>query len=400
MGCDAHKKMHIDSRVVSARLPPINTATHGEPLTVPIYNSSVFRNTSTQQYTDIVKNGGYIYQRLGNPTNETAELIINEMERGAGTIVYNSGLAAVNAVLLCFLKAGDHIVCQGPCYSGTAKFIGETLTRFGVTVTWVLAGSDISAYEKAITKNTKLLLAETPGNPTMAITDLSAFGALGAKHNVLTVVDGTFASPIAQQPITHGVDFSVHSCSKYMGGHTDLIAGCVTVAKIEHWTALKEHLATTGSTLSAMDASMLIRGLKTLPLRLPRHSDSAMKVATFLEGNKKVKCVYYPGLASHPQHKLAMKQMQHTGGMICFEMKTKEAAKTVVEACRLINLAVSLGGTESLIEHPATMTHGPLFMAKGDDSHVCEGLIRLSIGLEHADDLISDLAQALEKVHE
>jgi len=243
-----------------------------------------------------------------------------------------------------------------------------------------------------------MIYAECPCNPTMSVINLEEFGKLSkSRPNLLSVVDGTFASPYVQQPLKHGVDFSFHSCSKFLGGHTDLIGGCVTVNNVAHWKLLKNFQSTVGNSLSAFDSYLLVRGLKTLAIRVDRHSSNALIIATFLEKQPKVKKVWYPGLESHPQHKIASAQMNGYGGMIAFEMKNKQSAVKFVENLKVINLAVSLGGTESLIEHPATMTHGPMLMSDADrlKSGITDGLIRFSVGLEHPDDLKMDLERAL-----
>jgi len=373
-----------------------------DPVAVPIYHTSVYRNSSVQHYLDILNEKGYIYQRLGNPTTETAETIINELEAGQGCLMFTSGLAAVTSCLLCYLKSGDHLICQTPCYSGTMEFVKLTLQKFGVEVDWVRAGSPVEEYAKLVKPNTKMLYGETPSNPDMAVLDLISFGKLGKSlpNKVLTIVDGTFASPYLQQPIKYGVDISIHSCSKYLGGHTDIIGGCATFGDVQLWKEMKSFQATNGSAHAPFDSYLLVRGLKTLSLRMVQHCNNALALAKFLESNPKVKKVYYPGLASHPQHEIAKKQMSSYGGMISFEMETLQAAKTLVENVKVINLAVSLGGPESLIEHPATMTHGPMLISEAERrrSGIEDGLIRLSVGLEDIEDLKFDLAQALRFV--
>jgi cystathionine beta-lyase/cystathionine gamma-synthase len=393
---DRFDNLHIDTKLLCTRITVPGADV--DPVAVPIYHTSVYRNSSVQHYLDILQEKGYIYQRLGNPTTETAETIINELEGGQGCIMFTSGLAAITSSLLCFLKSGDHLICQAPCYSGTTEFVKLTLQKFGVQVDWVKAGAPVSEYAKLVKPNTTMLYCETPCNPDMAVVDLIEFGKLGKSlPNVLTVVDGTFASPYVQQPIKLGVDISIHSCSKYLGGHTDIIGGCATFSQVKLWKEMKSFQATNGSSHAPFDSYLLVRGLKTLSLRMAQHCNNAMALAKFLESNPKVKKVYYPGLVSHPQHDVAKKQMSSFGGMISFEMETLEAAKTLVENVKIINLAVSLGGPESLIEHPATMTHGPMLISEADrrSSGIGDGLIRLSVGLEDIEDLKFDLAQAL-----
>uniref|UniRef100_A0A914WLY9 plant cystathionine gamma-synthase n=1 Tax=Plectus sambesii TaxID=2011161 RepID=A0A914WLY9_9BILA len=407
---DEFDKLSIESKLSVSRSVIDSSA---NPLVVPIYHSSTYVIGSLDEYLAPNHGGNFLYRRCGNPTSETAEVMIRELEGGAATLTYNSGLAATNAVFLAFLSAGDHLVCQLPIYSGTHMFIKNTLMRFGVEVTWVDTSRDgfVDKVAHSIKKNTKMIYVETPSNPVMTVIDVESVAKLGGKTangTILTVVDSTFASPILQKPLDLGADIVLHSCTKYMGGHSDMIGGCVTTKTIELWNALKMQQLTTGSSMSPFDASLLIRGLKTASLRVIRCSESALKVATFLESHPKVKHVWYPGLESHPNHKIAKKQMRHFGGMIAFDVGDSATARHVVEAVKLIVFAVSLGGTESLIEHPASMSHGRHLHhhqdgekenAGEDFSSISEGLIRLSIGLEDADDLVADLRRALDSVH-
>jgi len=321
-------------------------------------------------------------------------------KRALEQFLFSSGLAAINAVFLSFLKCGDHLIYPKPCYSGTFEFIKNTLEKFGVETDTIPAGASIEEYKKLIKSNTRMLYAETPCNPTMAITDLASLGALAKSHpQIVTAVDATFASPYLQQSLKLGMNISIHSCTKYLGGHTDLIGGAVTVDNVQLWKRLKVHSASTGALLAPFDSYLLYRGLKTLPLRVERHCKNAMAVATFLEKHPKVSKVWYPGLASHPHHNIAKKQMKDFGGMISFELPTLEQASRLVENLKIINLAVSLGGVESLIEHPATMTHGKMLMSDAErlEGNITDGLIRFSVGLEDEQDLINDLKQALDK---
>lgn len=373
-----------------------------EPITPPIYHSSTYKLKSVDEYLKILDEGGYIYSRLNSFTTDAAQAAINAIEGGEGTLVFNTGMAAISSAFWCFLKAGDHVVINKPCYSAVYDIIDKILPKFNIEASFVPSGCPVEEYKKRVKPNTRLLYGETPCNPSMAILDLEKFGQLGRSLGILTMVDGTFASPYIQQALKHGIDISMHSCTKFMGGHSDLTAGSLTFRTTELWKKMIRYQTTLGASLAPFDASLLIRGMKTLPIRMTRHSSNAQKIAEYLEKHPKIKSVMYPGLKSHPGHETAKKQMKLFGGMISLEVKGGvEGGKTLVESVRLIQLAVSLGGVESLIEHPATMTHGPMIMSDEDrrKSGLSDGLIRFSVGLEDPDDLIKDLEQALDKVN-
>lgn len=394
---DMASKLSMDTKATSTRFVHPGT----EPLVPPITHSSTYLMSSVDDYLRILKESGYIYGRLGNPNSDAAECAINALEEGAGTLVFGSGMAAISAALICFLKAGDHVVCQNPCYSATFDMLDKILAKYGVETSWVPAGCNVDEYKNKIKPNTKLLYGETPCNPMLAILDLKKFGGLGTSKGILTIVDGTFASPFCQQSIKFGIDISMHSCTKYLGGHSDLTAGCLTFKKVEHWKMMKRYQSTLGMQLSPHDASLLLRGIKTIHVRMPRHSSNAAKVAQYLEKHPKVKDVRFPGLQSHPHHELAKKQMKGYSGMIAVEIKGGiDGGKAFVENLHLAQLAVSLGGVETLVEHPATMTHGPMIMSdeEREEAGITPGFVRISIGLEDPDDLIRDFQQALDKV--
>lgn len=386
-----------DTLATSSRF--INPGT--EPLVPPITHSSTYKMTSVDDYLRILKESGYIYGRLGNPNSEAVECAINALEGGAGTLVFTSGMAAISAALFGFLKAGDHVVCQNPCYSGTFDILDKILGKYDVEASWVKAGSLVEDYKRLIKPNTKLLFGETPCNPMLTILDLEEFGKLGQSTGILTMVDGTFASPFCQQAIKFGIDISMHSCTKYLGGHSDLTAGCLTFRDVTHWKMMKRYQSTLGVQLSPHDASLLLRGIKTLHIRMTRHSTNAMKVANFFENHQKVALIRYPGLSSHPHHDVAVKQMQNYSGMIALEVKGgSKGGKAFCENLHLAQLAVSLGGVETLVQHPATMTHGPMIMSdeERERADIKPGFVRISIGLEDPDDLIRDFSQALDKI--
>lgn len=310
-------KLSLDT--IATATKPVNLDT--EPLVPPVSHTSTYKIKNVDEYLRLLQEYGYIYSRLGNPNSDSVECAINALEKGAGTLVFSSGMAAISGAFFCFLQSGDHVVCQNPCYSGTFDMLDKVLKKFGIETTWVKAGCNVSEYEKNIRPNTKLLYGETPCNPTMTLLDLEAFGRLGMKTGILTMVDVTFASPICQQVIKFGVDISMHSCTKYLGGHSDLIAGCLTFRDVKNWKAMKRYQTTLGAQLSPHDGSLLYRGIKTIHIRMPRHSSNAMKLAEFLEQHPKVESVKYPGLPSHPQHELARRQMNGYSGIIAVEIK-------------------------------------------------------------------------------
>ncbi|XP_074650313.1 cystathionine gamma-synthase-like [Tubulanus polymorphus] len=379
----------LESIAVASRLK-IRQTEPIDSLATPIYHSATYRMNSSKEFVDLTNKAGYTYSRLGNPTCDTVECIIADIEGGAGSLVVSSGMAASTTVLLNCLKPGDHLVACHPIYSGVESFIQTFLASIGVEYDWV-RGDSIEDYRNKIKPNTKLLYGETPCNPMVTVTDLGKFADLGKEHGILTAVDATFASPYIQQPIKHGVDIVIHSCSKYIGGHSDVVAGCITFASEEIWKQNKILSIGLGNVLSPFDAYLLIRGLKTLPLRMERHSSNALYLAKMLEKHPKISKVNYPGLETNPQHETAKKQMNGFSGMISFEMKGGfKAAEKVVDSVKLIHLAVSLGGVESLIEHPVSMTH--------PESGIPPGLLRFSVGIEDPVDLERDLIQAFDKV--
>ncbi|CAH1780540.1 unnamed protein product [Owenia fusiformis] len=393
-------ELHEDSKLTSTRAHYNHEIER--PLVEPIYTASTYRSESVDHYLDILgEQGGYIYSRLGNPTTDAVECALNAVEGGAGCIAFNSGMAAISTALTLFLKSGDHMIIHSPVYSGTHKFLSKYLSpNYNVEVTWIPAGSSVDVYRNNVKDNTKILYAETPCNPNMDIIDLTELAALGKEKGIMTFVDNTFASPVCQKPISLGIDIVMESCTKYLGGHSDLMAGLVCTKTLENWQKLKVYATTLGVTLNPFDSHLLNRGLKTLHVRVERHNFNAQKLAEFLEAHPKVSRVYYPGLKSHGQHAIACKQMSGFGGMITFELKGGlEAGKTFVTSVQLMELAVSLGGTQSLLNHAASMTHGPMVMSdkEREEARITPGLIRFSVGLENVEDLKKDLSQALEK---
>ncbi|CAB3410534.1 unnamed protein product [Caenorhabditis bovis] len=398
LGDAAFDRLRVETRLAASHAQPLAAA---DPVVTPIYHSSTYRFKSIAQFNDDNHGANFVYRRCGNPTSETVEVMLNELEGGAGALSYNSGLAAVSAVLLEFLAAGSHLLVMYPIYSGTYSFITETLKRFGVDVTFVNADTErdfAAAVESSLKPTTKLIYIETVANPSMAVPDILGTIRIANKHKIRVCVDATFSSPFNIQPIKLGADISLHSCSKYIGGHTDVIAGVVTLKCYDDWKRLKLQQLTTGSAMSPFDAALVTRGLKTLAIRMERISANALRVARFLESHDKVAGVFYPGLESHPQHEHAKAVMTRFAGMIAFDVGTKQNAIQFVENLRIVIHAVSLGGTESLIEHPLSMSHGEELLRDCNAPPVAPGLLRFSVGIEHVDDIIDDLRQALEKL--
>ena len=344
----------------------------------------------------------YFYHRHGNPTNSQVAAIIAKLEKTEDALVFATGMAAISTAILAIVKSGDHIVAQHAHYSGTSIFFKEFLADYGITVTAV-DQTDAQAFEQAIQANTKLIYVETPSNPNLNITDLKAIGALAQKHGISSMIDNTFASPINQTPKDFGIDIIVHSATKYLGGHSDLTAGIVCgpmdyIAKV--W---KRSLAL-GASLAPLDSWLLLRGIKTLSLRVKQINANALQLAEFLDRHPKVKQVSYPGLSSHPQHELAARQMSGFSGMLCIEIdgSTEEQAfknaQTLINSLQLFINAASLGGVESLVVHPASMWGGHHTKEQKEASGITLGMLRISVGIEHISDLIGDFEQALEKI--
>ncbi|XP_033110024.1 L-methionine gamma-lyase-like [Anneissia japonica] len=398
---DAHTKLETIAVTSQCKL-------QGKDLVSPVVPSislaSTFKINKVDEYEKCLKEG-YIYSRVANHSCESAAQTINMLEGGAGGLLFPSGMSAISTTLLTVLKQGDHVILPNPTYSGTYRFAKDMLVKYGIEVSFVEA-CNIEAYREAIKPNTKMLYGETPTNPKLDILDLDAFVAVANTvpgGGALTMVDGTFASPYLQQTLKHGVDISVHSCTKYIGGHSDILGGSVCFSDIRLLNYAVDLQRQMGNVQSPFDAFLTQRGIRTLPVRMAKHSKNAMTVAQYLEQHPKISRVFYPGLASHPQHEVAKKQMSDFSGMVVFEMAGGlPAGKKLVENLMLIVLAVSLGGHESLIEHPATMTHGAGIMSAEErrEGGITDGLIRFSVGLEDAGDLIKDLEQALEKIDE
>lgn len=367
-----------------------------DPLTgaisVPIYQTSTY----VQEAPGV--NKGFDYSRTNNPTRATLEKLVAGLEGGTTGVAFASGLAAIDAVVK-LLKSGDEVLAVDDIYGGAFRLYTHIYEKFGVKVNYTDTSS-IENVVEAITPATKLVWLETPTNPTLKISDIAAIAAVAKANNALFCVDNTFASPVLQKPLELGADIVVHSATKYLAGHSDLIAGLVVTKTQELGEKIKFIQNATGGILGPFDSWLVIRGLETLHLRVKQHCENALKVARFLEEQPGVKKVFYPGLESHFNHDIAAKQAKGFGGVVSFilEEETIEAAKEFVTSTQFFKLAESLGGVKSLLCHPAEMTHKSIPAEIRRASGVSDGLIRLSVGLEDADDLISDLGQALQKV--
>ena len=359
---------------------------------VPIYQ------TSTYEQQGLGENKGWEYSRTGNPTRAALEALIAELEGGTAGFAFGSGMAAITAVLSLF-KSGDKVLISSNVYGGTFRVLDKVFRHFGIAYD-IADTTDISALENAFDPSVKAILIESPANPLLTITDIAAVAAAAKKHGALTIVDNTFMTPYLQRPLTLGADIVVHSATKYLGGHSDLVAGLAVVKD----PALAERLAfiqnSTGGVLGPFDSFLLIRGIKTLAVRMDRHTGNAEKAAAFLKENSAVKKVYYPGLPDAQGYEINRRQAKNGGAMISFELKENYNIRTFFKSLHLIALAESLGGVESLVCHPASMTHASIPYEVRQKVGITDGLIRLSIGIENIDDLLADLAQAIQESEE
>ncbi|MCP2520030.1 aminotransferase class I/II-fold pyridoxal phosphate-dependent enzyme [Candidatus Aminicenantes bacterium AC-335-B20] len=396
MGCSNYKKFKFETLCVHG--------THFKDLlagavSFPIYQTSTFSFEKAKDLADAFegKKEAYIYTRLGNPTISVLEEKMACLEGGESALIAASGMAAISTLVLTLVEAGENIVCQDTLYGGTYALFKNLMPRLGIEVRFVRC-TDLEQIEKAIDSKTKLIFIETPSNPTLQVIDIKGVAEIARKKNIHLCVDNTFATPYLQRPLELGADSVIHSATKYIGGHGDAIGGIIIGSK-EFIKEAKNILKDIGATIGPFVAWLLIRGLKTLAIRMERHCFNALKVAQFLEAHPKVSKVYYPGLPSHPQHELARKQMKNFGGMVSFELKGgKRAGEILQNSVKLITLAVSLGDTDSLIEHPATTSHRAYSKEELEKFGIPEGLVRISIGIENFEDIIDDLKQALEKV--
>ena len=354
---------------------------------VPIYLSSTYAQE------EIGKNSGYEYSRVSNPTRSALEENLRSLEGGTSAHTFASGMAAITA-LCTMMETGDHLVCSDNMYGGTIRLFDQVLTRFGLKFTYVDT-SVVENVERAITPRTKLVHIETPTNPLMELTDIRAVAEICHRHDCELSVDNTFLSPYLQRPIEMGADIVMHSTTKFLNGHSDGLGGVLVCTKPEHAEKFQFIQKCTGAILSPFESWLLLRGVKTLAVRMKQHEENGRAVAEWMSQNKKISKVFYPGLSSHPQHELAKKQQSGFGSMISFETGSLANANKMLRRVRVCTLAESLGGVETLISHPATMTHAALGEAGRAKIGLTDGLVRISVGIEDVDDILADLDQAI-----
>jgi cystathionine gamma-lyase / homocysteine desulfhydrase len=354
----------------------------------PIYQ------VSTYKQEDVGVHKGYEYSRTGNPTRFALEELIKDLEEGKRGFAFGSGMAAITAVMMLF-SSGDHVILTDDVYGGTYRIMSKVLNRIGIESTFVDT-TDLDAVRAAIQPNTKALYIETPTNPLLKVTDIEACAQLAKEKGMQTIVDNTFSTPYWQTPLAFGADIVLHSATKYLGGHSDVVAGLVVVNDDQLADDLHFVQNSTGGILGPQDSWLLIRGIKTLGLRMEAHEANTRKIVEFLSGNESVKKIYYPGLETHPQHAIAKQQAEGFGGMVSFDVGSAEKAAEVLGRVKYFTLAESLGAVESLISVPAKMTHASIPAERRAELGITDGLIRISVGIEDVEDLIEDLKQALE----
>lgn len=359
-------------------------------VTVPIYA------TSTYVQEEIGKHKGYEYARVSNPTRDRLETNLAALEGGIASRVFGSGMAAINA-LASMLKAGDHIVAGHNLYGGTPRLFNQVWANFGLTFNYVDT-SDVSNVERSLQKNTRLVYLETPTNPLMELCDIHAIGDLAHRQGIAVVVDNTFMSPYFQRPIELGADMVVHSTTKFLNGHSDGLGGVVVCTKPEQSEKLAFLQKAAGAIMSPFECWLILRGVKTLAVRMEQHDRNGRQVASYLAQHKKVQKVFYPGLPSHPQHELAMRQMSGFGAMIAFETGSLANANKMLRKVKVCSLGESLGGVETLISHPATMTHAAVGEEGRRKIGITDGIVRISVGIEDVEDILADLDQALAEI--
>jgi methionine-gamma-lyase len=366
----------------------------------PIFQTSTFKFKSSQHGASLFagEEKGYIYTRMSNPTIEAMENCVAALEGGHKSLGCASGMAAIHTIFASLLNNGDHVICSSAAYGPTTTLLNSVLKKFGVETTFVDTSKNQNVAE-AILPNTKLIYVETPGNPTLAISDLKSIAEIAHNNNSLLVVDNTFMSPALQRPFEFGADIVLHSMTKFLNGHADVVAGIIVVKNEDMYIKIRKVLNQIGGVIDPFNSFLVHRGLKTLSIRMQRHCENASKIANWLQTHAKIKYVTYPGLQSHPQYHLGLKQHKGFGGMVTFELVGGfEAGQTLMNSVNLCQLAVSLGGVETLIQHPASMTHYTMGKEARALGGISEGLVRLSVGIENADDLIFDLNQALDKI--
>jgi len=366
----------------------------------PICQTSTFAFASCDQGAALFVGGeeGYIYTRMGNPTTARLEAAVANLEGGAGGLATGSGMAALCTILFALLEQGSHVVGSSSVYGPSRVVVERDFSRFGVSSTFVET-SDLEATRAAFRPETRLVFVETPANPTLAVTDLAATAAVAHARNALLVVDNTFSSPVLQRPLEHGADVVMHSMTKFLNGHSDVVAGMIVAGTTDLLKRIKPVHSYLGACMDPHQAWLVLRGLRTLSLRVHAAQVNAERIAPFLEQHSKVEWVRYPGLPSHPQHKLAQRQMDGPGSLISFEVRGGyEAGVRLLDSLQLMTMAVSLGGVETLVQHPASMTHAAMARPERLEAGISDGLVRLSVGCEDVEDLIADLEKAFEHV--
>jgi len=368
--------------------------------TVPIYQTSTFRFKSAEHGADCFSGAsdGYIYTRIANPTIHALEQNIAVLENGFGGIATGSGMGAITTVYMALLNGGDHIISTDAVYGPARGVLEQDFARFHVEASFVKT-ADIEEIRKAIRPNSKVLYIETPANPTMEITDIAACAKIAKEYGLVLVVDNTFCTPYLQKPLDLGADVVLHSVTKFINGHADIVGGIIVTKEAVLYKKIRHCMVYMGCNMDPHQAYLVLRGVKTLSLRVDRNQENAVKVADFLENHPKVAWINYPGLKSHPQYELAKKQMSGSGSMISFGLKGGfDAGKKLMNNVHLAVLAVSLGGVETLIQHPASMTHAGVSRENKEQAGITDDLVRFSVGIESAEDIIGDLQQALDKV--
>lgn len=366
----------------------------------PIYQVSTFKFQDVEHGARLFKGEeeGYIYTRMRNPTVEACEDSVAILEGGYKALGCATGMAAIHTLFSAVLKAGDHVVCSESVYGPTTTLLQTVHSKFNIDTSFV-DSSDLEEIKKATKDNTKLIFIETPGNPTLVMSDIAAIAEFAHSKGIKVAVDNTFMSPILQSPFELGADYIIHSMTKFLNGHADVVAGMIVVKDEADYPNFRKTLNQIGGTIDPFNAFLVHRGIKTLKLRLERHCESAIKVAEYLEGHKKVDWVRFPGLKSHPQYEVGQKQMRGPGGMISFELKGGiKAGKILMNNIEVFQLAVSLGGVESLIQHPASMTHASMNKEVREHAKITDGLVRISVGIEDVDELIKALDKGLAKI--
>ena len=392
------KHLGINTKFIHAGHKPDATGA----VNVPIYQSSTFafRNAAHGAALFAGEEDGFIYTRIGNPTIRALEENVAELENGCGGIATSSGMGAVCTVYLGLLEAGAHVVSTASVYGPSRGLMEKDFSRFGVESIYVDT-CDIAQVQQVLRPNTKLVYLETPANPTMQVSDIARIAELAHAHGCLVVVDNTFASPYLQRPLELGADVVLHSVTKFIAGHGDVVGGIIVAKDKEVYQRLRKTMVNSGCNMDPHQAFLVLRGLKTLGVRVERAQQSAMEIARWLVKQPEVSAVRYIGLESHPQHELAKRQMSGFGSMISFELKGgMKAGRALMDHVRVATLAVSLGGVESLIEHPASMTHASISPADRRAAGYSDGLVRYSVGIEDVEDLIADLRQALDAIAE